>query len=149
MSFVNGCEIPADLYYFLEGNQMSWLRLQGTNAVVGLTDAAQTKAGKILHVRVKAAGTQREKGRPVATIESGKWAGPVLSPVDCEVIRVNDALESTPSLINDDPYGKGWICEVKVLKPEQLASLVQGDAALAKWKELLTRDNVRCVRCQK
>lgn len=149
MSFVNGCEIPPELYYFLEGNQMSWLRLQGTNAVVGLTDAAQTKAGKILHVRVKAVGTQREKGKPVATIESGKWAGPVLSPVDCEVVKVNEALESAPSVINDDPYGKGWICEVKVLKPEQLSSLVHGEAALAKWKELLAKDNVRCVRCQK
>lgn len=149
MAILNGCEIPDELYYYLEGSQMTWVRIEGQNATLGLADPAQTRAGKILHVRIKAAGTSREKGKPVATIESGKWAGPVHFPLAGTVTRVNEQLELRPGLINDDPYGEGWIAQISVTNQQEMAGLLKGEQALARFNEIIKRDNVKCIRCQK
>ncbi len=148
MTIENGCEIPDDLLYFVERSQMTWVRVEGDQVRIGLTDPAQTRAGKILHVRVKAAGTARERGKPLATIESGKWAGPVMAPVAGEVTEANGEVEKDPGLLNTDPYGKGWIVRLRPVNPAELNELLRGPAALAKFKEILQRDNIRCMRCQ-
>lgn len=149
MAILNGCEIPDELYYYLEGSQMTWIRLEGENATLGLTDPAQTRAGRILHVRIKAVGTTRERGKPFATIESGKWAGPVHFPMGGTVTKVNEQLELRPVLINDDPYGEGWIAQVRITDQSELSGLLRGEQAQAKFNEIIARDNVRCIRCQK
>ena len=149
MTMLNGCEIPDELYYYLEGSQMTWIRLEGENATVGLTDPAQTRAGRVLHVRIKAVGTSREKGKPVATIESGKWAGPVHFPMAGTITKVNEQLELRPGLINDDPYGEGWIAQLKVTNQDEVSALLKGAQANAKFNEIIARDNVKCIRCQK
>ncbi len=148
MTIENGCEFPDDLLYFVERSQMTWVRVEGDQVRIGLTDPAQTRAGKILHVRVKAAGTQRERGKPVATIESGKWAGPVMAPVAGEVTEANAAVEKDPGLLNTDPYGAGWIVRLRPANPAELGDLLKGAAAIAKFKEILARDNIRCMRCK-
>ena len=148
MTIENGCEFPDDLLYYVERSQMTWVRVEADQIRIGLTDPAQTRAGKILHVRVKAAGTAREKGKPVATIESGKWAGPVMAPIAGEVTESNADVEGDPGLLNTDPYGRGWIVRMRPSDPAELASLLRGDAALAKFREILQRDNIRCLRCQ-
>ncbi len=148
MTIENGCELPDELYYFVERSQMTWVRVDGGEVRIGLTDPAQTRAGKILHVRVKAAGTARERGKPIATVESGKWAGPVIAPVSGEVVEANVAVEQDPGLLNTDPYGKGWIVRMRPTHPEEVAQLLHGPAALAKFREILQRDNIRCMRCQ-
>jgi glycine cleavage system H protein len=149
MAIINGCELPENLLYYLEGNQMTWIRVEGELATVGLTDPAQTRAGKILHVRMRSPGTQRESNKPLATIESGKWAGPVMSPVAGVVEKVNEKLDATPSLINEDPYGEGWISQIRFSNQAQLSSLLKGGEALKRYQEILTRENIRCIRCQK
>ncbi len=149
MAILNGCEIPDDLYYYLEGSQMTWIRLEGENATLGLTDPAQTRAGRILHVRIKAVGTTRERGKPLATIESGKWAGPVHFPMGGTVMKANEQLEIRPVLINDDPYGEGWIAQIKITDQSELSGLLRGEQAQAKFNEIIARDNVKCIRCQK
>ncbi len=148
MTILNGCEFPEDRSYFIERTQMTWAKIEGDRVVVGLTDPAQTRAGKILHVRIKAAGTARERGKPIATVESGKWAGPVLAPVAGTVVESNPAVEQDPSLLNTDPYGKGWIVKMVPSSPTEFATLLSGAAALARFQEVLEKDNIRCVRCQ-
>ncbi len=148
MAILNGCELPEDRAYFIERTQMTWAMVEGDRVTVGLTDPAQTRAGKILHVRVKAAGTVRERGKPIATVESGKWAGPVMAPVSGTVVEANAEVEKDPTLLNTDPYGRGWIVRMTATSPAELASLLRGEAALARFKEILERDQIRCVRCQ-
>ncbi len=148
MTILNGCEFPDDRAYFIERTQMTWVKVEGDRVTVGLTDPAQTRAGKILHVRVKAAGTVRERGKPIATVESGKWAGPVMAPVAGTVVEANPEVEKDPGLLNTDPYGKGWIVRMTPSAPAELAALLSGAAALARFKEVLDTDNIHCVRCQ-
>lgn len=148
MTILNGCEFPDGLLYYVERTQMTWVRLDGEEARVGLTDPAQTRAGKILHLRIKAAGTARERGRPVATVESGKWAGPVMAPLTGVVVEANPEVEKDPGLLNTDPYGAGWIVRLKISKPEELRDLLEGPAATARFREILEKDNIRCMRCK-
>lgn len=148
MAILNGCEIPEDRSYFIERTQMTWVKAEGDRLTVGLTDPAQTRAGKILHVRVKAVGTVRERGKPIATVESGKWAGPVMAPVSGTVVDANAEVEKDPALLNTDPYGRGWIVRMAASVPAELGMLLSGEAAIARFKEILARDNIHCVRCQ-
>ncbi len=148
MTILGGCEFPDGLLYFVERTQMTWVQVEGDTVRVGLTDPAQTRAGKILHVRIKAAGTSRERGKPLATVESGKWAGPVMSPLSGVVSEANPEVEKDPGLLNTDPYGKGWIARLKFSQPAEVNDLLRGEAALAKFREILERDKIHCVRCQ-
>jgi glycine cleavage system H protein len=148
MAILSGCEIPEDRSYFIERTQMTWVKVEGERFTVGLTDPAQTRAGKILHVRVKAPGTVRERGKPIATVESGKWAGPVMAPVAGTVVEANSEVEKDPALLNTDPYGRGWIVRMTASEPAELGTLLSGEAALARFKEILAKDNIHCVRCQ-
>ena len=148
MTILNGCEFPEDRSYFVERTQMTWVKVEGDQIRIGLTDPAQTRAGKVLHIRVKAAGTVRERGKPIATVESGKWAGPVMAPVAGTVTESNPEVEKDPSLLNTDPYGKGWIVRMTPAAPAELATLLSGESALARFKEILEKDNIRCLRCQ-
>ena len=148
MTVINGCELPDDLFYFLDGNQMSWVKIEGDEAVIGLTDPAQTRAGKIVVIRIKGEGSSRPRGKPLATIESGKWAGAVLAPLTSVVVKPNEELASHPELINNDPYGKGWIVRVKISNPEEKAALLKGAPAMDRYRELIGRDGIKCIRCQ-
>ncbi len=148
MAILNGCEFPEDRSYFVERTQMTWVKVEGDRITVGLTDPAQTRAGKILHLRLKSVGTVRERGKPIATVESGKWAGPVMAPVSGTVVEVNAELEKDPGLLNTDPYGRGWIVRMTPSAPAEISQLLVGPAALAKFKEILEKDNIRCLRCQ-
>ena len=148
MALLNGCEFPEDRVYFVERTQMTWVKVDGEEVTIGLTDPAQTRAGKILHIRVKPAGTARERGKPIATVESGKWAGPVMAPVTGTVVEANAEVENDPGLLNTDPYGRGWIVRMRPAVPAELETLLRGDGALARFKEVLERDNIHCIRCQ-
>ncbi len=148
MAILNGCEFPEDRSYFIERTQMTWVKIDGDRLTVGLTDPAQTRAGKVLHVRVKPAGTVRERGKPIATVESGKWAGPVMAPVTGTVVESNSEIEKEPALLNTDPYGRGWIVRMTASTPAEVTTLLTGAVALARFKEILEKDNIRCMRCQ-
>jgi glycine cleavage system H protein len=148
MTVLNGCEFPEDRAYFIERTQMTWVQRAGGVVTVGLTDPAQTRAGRILYVRVKPAGTARERGKAIATVESGKWAGAVLAPVSGTVLEANPELEVDPGLLNTDPYGRGWLVRMTMSAPAEFERLLSGEAALARFKEILERDNIHCMRCQ-
>lgn len=142
----NDCEFVAGLYY--DADFQVWVRVDddGTLAV-GMTDISQTIAGKILNVRVRKAGTARPAGRPVATIESAKWAGPVPNLFDCVIAAANVAVLDQPSLLNTDPYA-AWIVKVHPARTvaEALAPLISGETAYRGFCERCRHDRIRCQR---
>ena len=136
---VEGYELREDLYYWPRG--ITWAKKEPDRRVrVGLTDLGQGLAQKIRFVRIKRKGRAVDQGKGVATIESQKWVGPAESPVSGVIDEVNEALRTKPSLMNEDPYGEGWVAVLKPSKPEELESLVHGEAVF-EWykKEIETR----------
>ncbi len=147
MASVSNCEIPEDLYYFIEGKNTVWAKVDGSDTIiVGITDVAQTMAGKVVKVRIKKKGMKIEKGKPVSTMESGKWAGPVPSPVTGEIIEANTEVEKSPVLVNQDPYGKGWLVKMKVSNPDDIKQLLSGSDAVAKMSEIINGEKLQCKR---
>jgi glycine cleavage system H protein len=144
---VSNCEIPEDLYYFIEGKNTVWAKMEGSDTIiVGITDVAQTMAGKVVKVRIKKKGMKIERGKPVSTMESGKWAGPVPSPVTGEILESNTEVEKSPVLVNQDPYGKGWLVKMKVNNPEEIKQLLTGSDAVAKMSEIINGEKLQCKR---
>ncbi len=142
-----GCVIPKELYYEVESQ--TWLRVDGPESVtLGLMDVGQTRAGRLLHIRVKGVGSKVKRGRPIATLESGKWAGPIPALVEGEVVEVNKKVLEDPNLINIDPYGEAWIVKVKPTNLERdLKGLIKGEEALKKIKEYIDEYDIVCMRC--
>jgi glycine cleavage system H protein len=143
---INECVILKDLYYAVEDN--TWIRVNDDGTVtVGMTDVAQNLAGPILHAKAKGAGTDRKKGKPIATVESGKWVGPVKSPVSGVITEVNEKLAGDAQLINRSPYRDGWVVKMKPDALEsELPTMVTGDAAVAAYREKITRENIQACK---
>lgn len=139
---IKGCIVLKELYYNVENN--TWIRVIGDDTVVvGMTDIAQNLAGPILHAKTKSVGTVRRLGKPIATVESGKYVGPVKSPVAGEITKVNENLASDAQLVNRSPYKDGWFVEMKADNlAEELKALVTGDDAVTAYKEKIERDNI-------
>lgn len=140
---INGCVILKDLHYNVDNN--TWVRVIDDHTVaVGMTDVAQNLAGPLLHAKTKKVGTSRALGKPIATVESGKYVGPVKSPVTGEISKINDSLASDAGLINRSPYNNGWIVEMKADNlSEELKNMVSGDEAVAAYKEKIERDKIQ------
>ena len=146
MSFCHGCEVRPELHY--DAEFQIWVRVEGDGAVsIGMTDISQTRAGRIMHVRVRRPGSARPRGKPVATVETGKWAGPVPNPFDCVIEAANEAVLDAPERINRDPYGE-WIARVRPSVPlaEALAGLLTGAAAEQGFCARCRADSMQCKR---
>lgn len=116
--------VPAELRYSADHE---WVRLDGAIARVGITDYAQDALGDVVYVEVPAVGSTVTAGQRFGEVESTKSVSDVFSPVSGTIVRVNDAIASTPELLNRDPYGEGWLCEIEVADSSTVASLL--DAA--------------------
>jgi len=122
MPTVKGCNLPDDLLYDVE-NQI-WFKELGDGTVrLGMTAVATAMAGKLVSFTPKGVGKEVKAGKSCATVESGKWVGPAKTAAAGEVVAVNDAVVATPSLVNDDPYGNGWLI---VLKPAEWDAVKPG-----------------------
>lgn len=144
MTDVRGCNIPEDLYYWPEKHV--WARPQADGSVViGVTDVAQSLAHSIISALPKKVGRPAKKGRSLGTIESGKWVGPVTSPVTGEVLETNPALATNPGIINADPYGEGWYMRIM---PDDwdadMRDLVTGADAVAAYRAFLEAEGIEC-----
>ena len=119
-------EIPADLKY-IETHQ--WVRVadDGT-ATVGITDFAQEQLGDVVYIGLPEVGETVRGGEEAGVAESVKSASDVFSPVTGEVIAINEALEEEPEIVNDDPYGEGWMFRVKLADKGELDALMDADA---------------------
>jgi glycine cleavage system H protein len=117
-------DIPADLRYTAEHE---WVRRTGDDTVrVGITDFAQSSLGDVVYVQLPEVGAEVTAGESFGEVESTKSVSDLYAPVSATVVAVNDALEGDPALINSDPYGEGWLLELR----SDAASLDAGLAAL-------------------
>lgn len=144
MTDVRGCNIPEDLYYWVEKH--AWARDDGSGELtIGITDVAQHLAARVVAITTKKVGKVLERGQSVATVESGKWVGPVPAPVDGEVVAVNTDLATDPTLVNSDPYGAGWIVRIRPAAWEaQSGELVTGAAGVAAYAAFLEAEGISC-----
>ena len=143
MTTAKGCDLPDDLYYFVEKH--IWLRPEGEEVVMGLTDVAQHLAGKVIAVTIKKVGRSLTKGQSAATVESSKWVGPVPTPVSGEIIAANADLVADPELINRDCYGAGWVVRLRAGNwAEESAELVTGADGLQRYTAYLAQEGISC-----
>jgi len=147
MTVYYGCDIPDDLYFDIDRDV--WIRFEGDIAVLGMTDVAQTRGGKLVNITFKKSGKVVAQGKSAATIESAKWVGPFPMPFSGEIIETNEAgFRRDILLANKDPYGAGWLVKVR---PTHLAHerghLVTGAAAVEAYTTKIVELNVKCFRC--
>jgi glycine cleavage system H protein len=105
-----------------------WLRVDGENAYIGVTDFAQHELGDIVFVEVETVGEVLEKGETFGTIEAVKTVSDMYMPISGEVLEFNDALVENPELINKDPFGEGWVIKMRILKNVQIDGLLSAEA---------------------
>jgi glycine cleavage system H protein len=131
MSQIEGYEFPDDLHF---DDHMQYARAEGDVITVGLSDFAQKTAKEIAFVGLPRSGRKVEQGKPFASVESGKWVGRLYAPVSGEVVAVNQALEDAPELINSDPYGEGWVVQIRAADTSALQALHRtGDPDFGSW----------------
>lgn len=116
--------VPEELRY---SSEHEWVRVDGSTARIGITDFAQESLGDVVFVQLPDAGVEIIAGASAAEIESTKSVSDVYVPVSGEVTSVNEALVGAPELVNQDPYGEGWILEVALVNPSEVDQLM--DAA--------------------
>jgi len=147
MAIYYGCDIPEDLYYHPQYD--SWVRFDADDtATLGMTDIAQTAAGKLLYIRFKSVGKQLKPGQSAATIESAKWVGPFVVPFEAEILAVNEAFAHDILIANKDPYGAGWLVNVRLVAPESARDgLITGAAAVEHFEQRIRDNQIRCYRC--
>lgn len=117
--------VPAELKYTKEHE---WIRVEGDEAIVGITDYAQSQLGDIVFVECETVGDSLEAGDTFGTIEAVKTVSDLYLPVGGEVLEFNEELEDEPELVNKDPYGKGWIVKVKLNDEAEVDGLLSADA---------------------
>lgn len=118
-------EIASDCLY-TENHE--WLRVEGDHATVGISDYAQHELTDVVYIELPEVGQTFGQNEPFAVVESVKAASDVFMPVAGEIVAVNTTLEEAPELINEDPYGDGWLVRIRILQPDQLASLMKPEA---------------------
>lgn len=112
--------VPDDLFY-TESHE--WVRREGENARVGITDHAQAELTDVVYVELPKVGAQAEARGQIAVVESVKAASDIYAPIKGTVVEVNKTLEANPALINTDPFGEGWIFILKMDSPDDVKQL--------------------------
>jgi glycine cleavage system H protein len=102
--------VPDDLHYT---SDHEWVRVDGDDLVVGITDFAQRELGDVVYVDLPTAGATVEAGQPFGEVESTKSVSDLFAPVDGTITERNEALDETPELVNEDPYGDGWLVRLE------------------------------------
>jgi glycine cleavage system H protein len=113
-----------------------WVRREGDRLKVGISDYAQDQLGDITFVEMPGVGDLLERGALFGTLESTKAVGELFMPVNGEILSVNEALAESPELVNTDPYGEGWIVEVKPTRSEEFDALMTKDEYVEMLKGL-------------
>ncbi len=116
--------VPANLRYTKDHE---WIKIQGDEAIIGITDYAQHELGDIVFIEVETVGETLDQHEPFGTIEAVKTVSDMFMPVAGEVLEFNEELTTAPEAINQDPYEKGWVIRIKVADPSQVEGLL--DAA--------------------
>ena len=109
-------------------SEHEWIRVEGNEAYVGITDYAQSELGEIVFIDVPTEGETVGQGEVFGSIEAVKTVSDLNMPVTGEVLEINGALDAQPELVNNDPYGEGWIIKISVKDPAELDSLMDAAA---------------------
>ena len=117
--------VPDNLLYT---KTHEWIRPEGENIRIGITDHAQAELTDVVFVELPKVGTQVEAQAPTAVVESVKAASDIYAPVKGTVVEANDALTNNPALINSDPFGQGWIFLLKIDNADDLKQLQSAQA---------------------
>lgn len=104
-----------------------WVKRDGENYVMGITDHAQHEMGEIVMVELPAKGAQTVRGEALGALEAVKTAEDFYAPLDGTVVKVNGELDGNPALVNEDPYGEGWLVVIKAVDPAQYDELLSPD----------------------
>lgn len=123
--------VPADLLY---SKDHEWIRIEGSVARIGITDFAQDALGDVVFVQLPSVGTAVAAGESFSEVESTKSVSDIYAPVTGTVSAVNAAVDSDPSLVNSDPYGEGWLCEITMSDSVDSAALLTA----AQYTQLIT-----------
>ena len=115
---------PENLKY---SSDHEWVKVDGNEAYIGITDFAQSELGEIVFVDITTEGEKVDKGAVFGSIEAVKTVSDLLMPVTGEVLEVNPKLDDQPELVNTDPYGEGWIIKVSIEDAAELDELLSGD----------------------
>jgi glycine cleavage system H protein len=111
---------------YLESHE--WLRVDGNEAIIGISDYAQAELNDVVYVELPEVGDALEKDEEFGTVESVKAASELYMPVSGEIIAINEDLEDSPELVNSDPFGAGWMLRVKMMAPAEVDDLLDVDA---------------------
>jgi glycine cleavage system H protein len=129
MADVKGYNMPDDLYYHKDH---AWARVDGAKVTVGMNDFFQKEAGDIVFIDLPDTEDEVSQGEVCGKIQSRKWIGKLVAPVSGEILESNEDLEDDTSLVNSDPYGKGWILVIEASNlEEELGNLMKGPALVA------------------
>ena len=113
--------VPENLRYT---EKHEWIRIEGKEAYVGITDYAQGELGDVVFIEIETLGEKLSKGEAFGTIEAVKTVSDLFMPASGEVLEINPRLNDEPDLVNKDPYGNGWMIKVNVSNPGELDSLM-------------------------
>ena len=116
--------IPENLKYTKDHE---WVRVEGDEAVIGISEFAQKELGDIVFIEVETEGETLDIEEAFGTIEAVKTVSDMFMPVSGEVLEFNEVLEDAPDTVNNDPYGEGWIIRIKISNPEQLEDLLTAE----------------------
>ena len=121
-------EFPSSLFYT---DHDEWIRFEGQEAVVGITDYAQDQLGEIVYVELPGVGSAVRLGEPFGVVESVKAVADLVTPAGGEVVAINQHLADAPELVNESPYERGWMLRVRLQEPEGRQALMDADRYLA------------------
>lgn len=119
---------PTDLKYTKDHE---WLRVEGDEAVVGITDFAQRELGDIVFLDIPSVGEEVARDEVFGTVEAVKTVSDLFMPVSATVLAINDKIDGSPELVNQDPYGEGWLVRIKMNNPADASGLLSADAYAA------------------
>jgi glycine cleavage system H protein len=116
--------IPSNLRYTKEHE---WIRVEGNEAYVGITDYAQSELGEIVFVDINTEGETLAQEEVFGSVEAVKTVSDLNMPVSGEVLEINETINDQPELVNNDPYGEGWMIKISVANPEELNNLLDAE----------------------
>jgi glycine cleavage system H protein len=116
---------PKDLLYTKDHE---WIRIEGDEAFVGITDFAQGELGDIVYVEIETEGEDVDAGEVFGTVEAVKTVSDLFMPISGEVVEVNETLEASPEKVNEDPYGDGWMIKIAIKDKSELEGLLKSDS---------------------
>lgn len=127
--------VPEELLYSTDNY---WVKVDGNEVTIGLTEYGQSTTGDILYLDLIPVGTVIQRGENFGSIEAGKWVGNLVAPVSGVVLESNPLVEANPRRLNTDPYGEGWMLKVKLGNPGEARLLMNADA-YRQWMEYQIR----------